>query len=72
MTYLFEGRQAEAIDNFAGKRLAAYYLENPLMAQPVTQALSNARSLISNNPIAGFSFTAIAVATGREWSYLLA
>lgn len=70
MAELYEEHKKEAIEEFTGERLSTYFLDNKLLAEPAALALSNARSLMTINPTAGFVFAAIAMEVGLKSSLL--
>ncbi|MCE2434093.1 MAG: hypothetical protein J4F29_14420 [Candidatus Latescibacteria bacterium] len=55
-----------AIEEFTSQRLQSFYLANPNIIQPLSQALAEGKSLLANHPRAAFIFAAIAIEVGLK------
>ncbi len=70
MAELYEEHKKEAIEEFTAERLQSYFIENKLLAESATKALSEARNLLHLNTTAGFIFGAIAMEVGLKTTLL--
>jgi hypothetical protein len=70
MAELYEEHKKEAIEEFTAERLQSYFIDNKLLAESATNALSEARNLLHLNATAGFIFGAIAMEVGLKTTLL--
>ncbi len=66
----YEEFKEQAIEEFTAARLKSFYVDNPFLAKPAVESLSEGRNLMAANVTAGFLFSAIAIEVGLKSTLL--